>query len=1515
MASELSPPPPTAPSTEQQRTYNPTNTTTPTKQQHRGGRGRGRGGGRGRGRGGRGRGRSQHGRGGGGRGMMAAGRGIPVGNTPKNKGRGGLNSGSTTSSSSSLRSLSPQPSQHSQTKQYPQQRRNRPDKSGLGRNTDQDVMIALAPLVRAQNPRAVEIHEKFMETNDIYTFVDEARALLQSPEEEQQPRQKELFRGDQESPRQPRTQRQKGKPINNRRKKQEALSPKPPLATSNFNSNTDSAGPERNKQDRNNNGQSQNSTNSPSMAFKELLQHSKQYDNTVGKNPNDALQQHANDEEEQLQQQQQLDMEKMVNDLDLGDDDDDDQNRTTQKIPKVALNSLPVTSVSPMRRSPPPPGFAPKQHQLTHTPPPGFGHRGLHNNDVTSQHQTNGSVRTVAELKQAAEPKAEPPAEAPTAVVSKVIHLPKRIMKNQPGTIIVLPTNNSHPPNNAIVLRPRQELMAQWSLPLSYLRNRVQNCPALLSKCKDPNTLSIRDAMSTLTVGLFRRGCAENYHLYPQQQSNNSHNNNNVLADSVLSSGVDDSTAVNKSNSNSSNSAQSQQTGISTSIISKTVTSFQTTVHQQSDTIYGTIPFYAPRTPGTLVFRLFLESDSVYTLATGPTMMVDVQGEDLEVSLRFVLSNLKMKKSGGNNNNNSGNTSGDKSGGGGSSLSSLNSLAWIFGNVRLTSPLPQQQQFRQNPDNRRAYNNHNNNTSFAYENAGRAAWGCLCESRKVFDSAHDEFQNKMQKVASTEEGIFQELNELKEAEAEIAEIGDENNGTPNDSDAPNVVNGDITENNDADYANKNSSTCDAVMKQQAKEVMAATINDGKDNSKDPTNENKNENGDKQSVKPKTKKKQLEKKLTQLFRERSNIERRWRDVQSSYSSILKAITQNANNVGHFLRRDQILKIRAEYELWCPFCESMAPFSSLSSSGGSPTKQDHNSNHPNQQQNNNRVDMKSLSESTLFAKRKLQFQTLGFLPAILTTSSLLSQSSTKRGHASPQAVLQALSSAMQTVHARELRPMRDFYILRESVRKWVEEIVLTKCIPLKVFPVGTTVEVFGSSANGFGSPNSDLDMCLQLPHVPPNANGSAGISMSKEDGRAAMSRLATELQNAKMANVDTNRLTARIPVIMFNFPLNRANDTDNDEHKPDSDGSSKPNFLQCDISLQNPLAVINTKLLRTYAHLSPKIQVLASIIKKWAKARKINDPSHHTLSSYGYTLMLLHFLLQHKDVILVPNLQYLNPNWKPGMEYQEVATKSGSNGRGGRPQMNMHHPTEPNVITNVYFYYPKDEATMRGLQQMVKSSTTVASTTAAAAGHANNHNNRIHPSSFPTPPAKQIHEESMERSLSVLLASFFRYYAMEFDYKKHVISLHCREGHVEKEQKAELDGWKCGSNQSNQNAPPGLSIEDPFETFYDVAHVIKTNSFHMIRKEFSLAYTKIVHACSPPPSPPNASPAASNSEKSIDEDNPLYYNTAKGVVDGFDLIQLICEPPAAPPVSPLVKRKPRSNSFAVNKDEDQ
>ncbi|KAL1956698.1 hypothetical protein VTO42DRAFT_6948 [Malbranchea cinnamomea] len=63
-----------------------------------------------------------------------------------------------------------------------------------------------------------------------------------------------------------------------------------------------------------------------------------------------------------------------------------------------------------------------------------------------------------------------------------------------------------------------------------------------------------------------------------------------------------------------------------------------------------------------------------------------------------------------------------------------------------------------------------------------------------------------------------------------------------------------------------------------------------------------------------------------------------------------------------------------------------------------------------------------------------------------------------------------------------------------------------------------------------------------------------------------------------------------------------------------------------------------LMACYYACDPRVGEMACIIKKWAKMRRIHGLENGFLSSYGYELMLLHFLLHVDDVPVVPNLQY-------------------------------------------------------------------------------------------------------------------------------------------------------------------------------------------------------------------------------------------------------------------------------------
>ncbi|KAI1491237.1 hypothetical protein F5X96DRAFT_483857 [Biscogniauxia mediterranea] len=83
------------------------------------------------------------------------------------------------------------------------------------------------------------------------------------------------------------------------------------------------------------------------------------------------------------------------------------------------------------------------------------------------------------------------------------------------------------------------------------------------------------------------------------------------------------------------------------------------------------------------------------------------------------------------------------------------------------------------------------------------------------------------------------------------------------------------------------------------------------------------------------------------------------------------------------------------------------------------------------------------------------------------------------------------------------------------------------------------------------------------------------------------------------------------------------------------------VQCDINFSADLALQNTLLLRCYSYTDPRVRPLVLFVKHWAKARGINTPYRGTLSSYGYVLMMLHYLVNVAEPFVCPNLQHLAP----------------------------------------------------------------------------------------------------------------------------------------------------------------------------------------------------------------------------------------------------------------------------------
>ncbi|GMH70660.1 hypothetical protein TrLO_g7070, partial [Triparma laevis f. longispina] len=430
----------------------------------------------------------------------------------------------------------------------------------------------------------------------------------------------------------------------------------------------------------------------------------------------------------------------------------------------------------------------------------------------------------------------------------------------------------------------------------------------------------------------------------------------------------------------------------------------------------------------------------------------------------------------------------------------------------------------------------------------------------------------------------------------------------------------------------------------------------------------------------------------------SLYRKKRDVEVALAHVVTYAVRNPSARSVF-REDQWEVIRKEYERWCPLSEKFCG-----------------------------------EEVKLLEYQKEVF---GFEPRLILG----------KGGVGIEKLSKQVRENMQ-----ERAPGKGFAEGREEIRRRLQAVV-DSC---DEFPKGTELKIFGSSANGFGSPNSDLDMCLALPPGQP-----------LKDGVEAMGALAEDLEKAGMVEV-VARLTARIPIIMF------------------EDGVTK---MECDISLHNPLAVKNTHLLNAYSTCDERVRQLAYTIKRWSKARDLNNPSAGTLSSYGWIMMLLHFLQStgsKESPPVLPDLQKIGSEWtgEPAKIYEM--------GRCTGREM-LKHPTTANVNVNVYFYNDRDK------------------------------NGRV----------KHIPVLSAKNKIEVgyLLAGFFRYYAFQFDFRRFVVSLYTGGRLMEKDMMGEVHCWPVHV---------GLAIQDPFETFYNVGHVVKTAQFHRIKRECARAFSLIADA---------------------------------------------------------------------------
>ena len=233
------------------------------------------------------------------------------------------------------------------------------------------------------------------------------------------------------------------------------------------------------------------------------------------------------------------------------------------------------------------------------------------------------------------------------------------------------------------------------------------------------------------------------------------------------------------------------------------------------------------------------------------------------------------------------------------------------------------------------------------------------------------------------------------------------------------------------------------------------------------------------------------------------------------------------------------------------------------------------------------------------------------------------------------------------------------------------------------------------------------------------------------------------------------------------------------------------IQCDINFSNLLALHNSALLRCYSQCDPRVRPMVLFVKLWAKTRKINSAYEGTLSSYGYVLMVLHFLVNIADPPVLPNLQQF-----PLISEDEASSA-----------------LRELEGCNIQFY--RNEAKLKEL---------------AAKGELT----------------------SNQAPLHILIRAFFFYYGSSevygnYHWMQDCLSLRTAGGLVSKKSK----GWTAAKTEVMDAGPDPkqkkdirqrylVAIEDPFEIHHNVGRTVSHDGIVAIRDEFRRAHRLIQNA---------------------------------------------------------------------------
>lgn len=210
------------------------------------------------------------------------------------------------------------------------------------------------------------------------------------------------------------------------------------------------------------------------------------------------------------------------------------------------------------------------------------------------------------------------------------------------------------------------------------------------------------------------------------------------------------------------------------------------------------------------------------------------------------------------------------------------------------------------------------------------------------------------------------------------------------------------------------------------------------------------------------------------------------------------------------------------------------------------------------------------------------------------------------------------------------------------------------------------------------------------------------------------------------------------------------------------------LACDMNVNNTVALENTRMVRVYVEIDPRVRQLAMIIKYWTRRRQVNDAGTSPFLSYAHANLL---------------------------------------GIGGTLSSYTW------ICLIVAFLQLRSPSVLPALHQLPYKMPRPDGQTSEFADNFKRLNK---------------HGRQNTSSEAELLFQFFRFYAHEFDYEKHVLSIRTGEQLLK-----ESKGWHLSLNNM-------LCVEEPFNTVRNLGNTADDISFRGLHLELRRAFELISNA---------------------------------------------------------------------------